>query len=168
MGGVPTPQTVTLRIDPVDITSSGLPNAYIGQGYAPALSGTGVGGLIWSLVPNGREPPPGLTLNPNGTFSGTPNTLGYYQFIVRAQDSIGQSAVRAVSINVSQPLTITTTYLDDPTAPWSYGWCLGASGGNGSRTWTVVGGSSTLPPGLTFGSNGCFNNDQPRKTGSYP
>src|SRR4029079_5365932 len=63
-GGHANTQTVTLRIDPVDITSSGLPNAYICQGYAPALSGTGVGGLIWSLVPNGREPPPGLTLNP--------------------------------------------------------------------------------------------------------
>jgi len=167
-GGHVNSQAVTVRIDPVDITSSALPNAYTGVSYTPALSGTGVGGLTWSLVPNGRTPPPGLTLNPNGTFSGTPNSLGYYQFQVRAVDSIGQAAVRAVSINVSQPLTITTTYLDDPTAPWNYGWCLSASGGNGPHTWSVVGGPSTLPPGLTLGSNGCFNNDQPRKTGFYP
>jgi YVTN family beta-propeller protein len=167
-GGHSNAQAVTVRIDPVDITTSALPNAYTGVSYTPALSGTGVGSLTWSLVPNGRTPPPGLTLNPNGTFSGTPNSLGYYQFQVRAVDSIGQAAVRAVSINVSQPLTITTTYLDDPTAPWNYGWCLSANGGNGPRVWSVVGGPSTLPPGLTFGSNGCFNNDQPRKTGSYP
>jgi len=157
-------QAFSIRIDAIVITTASFPTAYVGVPYLTGFSATGVGATTWSLVPNSGSPPPGLTLHANGTIDGTPLQTGFYNFRVQAVDSIGQATQVSRAISVVQPLQITTAYMDDPVPLWNYGWCLGANGGSGPRTWSVVGG--TLAPGLSLGANGCFTG-QPVKTGSF-
>src|SRR5262249_3459536 len=98
----------------------------------------------------------GLSLSSTGVISGTPNTLGYYNFEVRAVDAGGVPAIKALSINIQNPLVITTTILPEGVLFEGYGYCLSASFGNGNRTWSIVNGSGAPPQGVTLQANGCF------------
>ena len=161
--------TFTIRINPVVITTgSTLPNAYQNVAYSNGLSGSGVGSLTWQIV--GGSLPPGLTLAANGTISGTPTVSCCTFFLtVRATDTIGQTATKAISINVQQPLNITTTSLGDGTAGNGYFGCIQTAGGNGQRTFSLTG---AIPIGLAIDpSTGCFNQVSPlgvlRQAGTF-
>ncbi len=94
-------QTVWVRIDRLAVTTASLPNAQVGTAYNQPLAGTGRAPLTWSLVPNQGGLPAGLTLNPNGTITGTPTTVQFAWFYVRATDAVGQVAQRQLSISVN-------------------------------------------------------------------
>jgi hypothetical protein len=99
-GGHSNTQTLSIRIDGLDVAVTQLPNANLGVPYSATLTATGgVGSITWQLYgPN--VPPPGVTVAANGTVSGMPGSTGYFSFNVRATDSIGQTATRAVAIRV--------------------------------------------------------------------
>lgn len=93
--------------------------------------------------------PPGLTVNPTGTITGTPTTLGTYPFTVLVSDTsspIPQRAAQSFTISITPgPLTITTMSLPPGVAGVPYpATMLQASGGTLPYTWTVTG----LPSGL--------------------
>lgn len=69
-------------------------------------------------------------------------------------DDAAAPATASVSItmNATPPLTITTATLPDGTVGTAYNTSLAASGGTGSRTWSLANG--TLPSGLTLSGPG--------------
>jgi len=59
------------------------------------------------------------------------------------------------SVDVCETLTVTTTSLADTVAGSAYSAVLGAAGGNGNYTWSVL--SGTLPSGLTLSATGTIS-----------
>jgi hypothetical protein len=87
---------------PLAIATTALPGGTQGSPYSAALSASG--GLppyVWA-VPAGL--PPGLSLAPTtGLISGTPTTVGSYDFTTRVTDAAASTASRMLSINVVPP-----------------------------------------------------------------
>ena len=92
-------QTIRIRINPVDVITSSLPQGQVGVPYNQTLTATG-SGLTWALVPNNGVLPPGLTLQTNGTINGTPTLSDVHSFVVEVTDVNGQQTTRRLSINV--------------------------------------------------------------------
>ena len=134
--------TINVITSPYRLTDAALNHAYSLQ-----LTATGTA-LTWSfLAGTGNNPlPPGLSLGSNGVISGTPTSIGFYNFEVRAVDATGQAAVKALSINIQNPLVITTTTLPESAAMEANTFCLTAANGVGNRTWSVV--TSSPAPGI--------------------
>jgi uncharacterized repeat protein (TIGR01451 family) len=135
------------------VTTSSLPAAVLGQPYNATLQA--IGGFppyTWAVT-NGSLPA-GLTLNSNGTISGTPTTMGTSPFTVQVTDSQQQVAIANLSITVQQasPIQIITTTLPQGAIGSPYDATLMAAGGVPPYTWVVISGS--LPAGLSLNSDG--------------
>ncbi|MFN0167318.1 MAG: putative Ig domain-containing protein, partial [Bryobacteraceae bacterium] len=120
--------------------------------FGPSSGGTAP--VSWSCT-SSFTPPPGMTLGPaNGTclLSGTPTQTGTYSLQVSASDSGGGTAIKGVRLTVvPSPVSITTTTVPNGTAGAPYSAHIAATGGTGTHTWTIIGGS--LPPGLQLASS---------------
>ena len=110
------------------------------------------GGPVYSIV---GTLPPGITLKPFGALSGTPTTAGRYTFEVRATDpsNAANYGSRIWTLNVS-PLQVSTP-VPTGTTGTSYSTGFTASGGSGTLSWALTGGS--LPPGVTLLANGTLS-----------
>jgi len=96
-GATPTPTPPPGAISP-DITTTILPAGNVSQAYSQTLAVIGTAPITWGIATGSL--PPGLTLNAStGVISGTPTTLGTFNFVVRAQNAAG-SHVRALSIEI--------------------------------------------------------------------
>jgi len=91
------------------IYTTDLPNGSVNDPYSPETLLEAEGGeapYTWSLVDGYGDLPPGLTLDLDGTISGSPTfdpNVTYpktYDFTVQATDSNGQTAYRNLSISV--------------------------------------------------------------------
>ena len=145
-------KALTTSINPatLTITTTTLPNGIVGTTYATAVHSTGgTGTVTWSLTAGTL--PAGLTLDSQGSITGTPTATGTSNFTVKATDSgsPAQSATAALNITINPAtLSITTTTLPNGTAGTSYSATLMTSGGTGSILWTLM--TGTLPNGLTL------------------
>ncbi len=104
------------------ITTTSLPDAFFNEPYANVklahnggadakgitfgipcvLQGTHPGQFACAPAAPSQQLPPGLTLAPDGTLSGTANGgLGIYTFLVKLTDASGRQDVRALSIRVN-------------------------------------------------------------------
>jgi hypothetical protein len=128
------------------ITGAVLPPAAIQQPYSLTLNAAG-----------GRPPytwtassmPPGLTLSPDGSITGTPIIAGTYHFTVQVTDKNSANVSQAMTLTVAATLTITTPQtLPVGTVGTLYSQTLAASGGQAPYTWSISGG--TLPAGVTL------------------
>ncbi|MGJ5817783.1 putative Ig domain-containing protein [Paludibaculum fermentans] len=150
------------------ITTASLPNGVVGGAYNQILAATGgTAPYTWSLASAGL--PPGLTLNSNGTITGTITTAGSYGFTVRATDSTGLQATRSFSISTSSGLAITTTTLPAASLGAAYSLTLAATGGTPPYTWNLYSGSivaSVMPPGLSLSNTGVISGT-PTAAGNY-
>jgi uncharacterized protein (TIGR03437 family) len=78
-------------------TPSPLPSGTVGAAYSqPITANGGTAPYTFSIT----TPPPGLTLDANGVLSGTPTTVGTFQFNVTVTDSAKTSVIKAFQINV--------------------------------------------------------------------
>ncbi len=138
---------------PVSVNTASLPPAAVGQAYSVTLqAGGGTPPYTWSLAAGAL--PPGLALSAStGVISGTPTTAATTSFTVRATDSgtPGQSATRALSIEVKPALFIQTSSLPAATASQPYSATLQATGGSPPYTWAIASGS--LPAGLALNAS---------------
>jgi large repetitive protein len=172
------------------ITTTSLPGGRVGVAYNATLTATGgAGAITWSLADTDDDSeslPPGLTLNRDGTITGTPTQIGGYRFTVEATDTIGRSDSRTLSIQIEIGLIITTeklplgyvNFTTEETAEETatgeetgeaYNATLTATGGAGAITWSLADtddDSEFLPPGLTLNENGTITGT-PTQTGSY-
>jgi hypothetical protein len=95
-----------------------------------------------------------LILTAAGVITGTPNSVGFYSFVVRATDGSGQSALKSLSISVGNPMTITTTSLPEGALWDTFSRCFSTTGSIGSRTFTAI---ANFAPGVSLATNGCIS-----------
>jgi Putative Ig domain len=151
------------------ITTTALPPGTEGKPYSATL--TALGGVQpynWSIASGSL--PPGLSLDPatcmNSSapcvISGTPTTVGPFNFTVQVTDSgtPPQPASTPLSILIlGSPVTITTTSLPTGLVNVPYSATLMATGGLKPYTWGIASGS--LPPGLSLDPTTCTKSSVP-------
>jgi len=139
---------------PLNITTtSPLASQSVGVAYNQTLSGSGgATPYTWSLT-NGSLPG-GLSLaSSTGTISGTPNTVGVFQFTIQLSDSTipANTLTKQFAITIAAGLTITTApTLPNATVGVLYSQTLSAAGGTGPYTWSATG----LPTWLALSAAG--------------
>jgi hypothetical protein len=151
-------QTLSLTItSSLTISTTTLPNGSLNQPYNTSVAATG--GLtpyVWTLSTGTL--PPGLTLNPDGTITGTPTAAGAALFTLVVADSaapIADTANQSYTIQISAPLTITTTSLATGITNALYTQTLDATGGTPPYSWSLL--SGTLPAGLSLSTSGTIS-----------
>ncbi|MES2736436.1 MAG: SdrD B-like domain-containing protein [Verrucomicrobiota bacterium] len=83
---------------PLAITTSSLPDAYLGVAYNQVLAASGASStLTWTL--SSGSLPTGLNLSPGGVISGTPSLTGSASFTVRAVDMAGCQVTRSFAMS---------------------------------------------------------------------
>jgi len=130
---------------------------YAGFGFA---ANGGLPPYTWAVTTGAV--PAGLTLDPGGTLSGTPTTVGTVMFTVTATDSAvpPETGSQPFSMTVNTPGPPIINLVPAPpaaTADTSYGpdgagFQFTATGGYLPFSWAVTAGA--VPSGLTFGSDG--------------
>lgn len=143
------------------------PRGTVGQPYSHRVEwkpGTGCPPYTYAVV--GGDFPPGLSLSSDGYLSGTPTKEGRWVFYIRQTDQCGPegegnspfvinidpAAAPAPPPPPPAPLVVNGGALPSAQATLPYAASLSASGGSGSRTWSVTGGQ--LPPGLALSADG--------------
>ncbi|MFY9571181.1 MAG: FG-GAP-like repeat-containing protein [Blastocatellia bacterium] len=85
---------------PLTVATSSLANGTLNTSYSQSLSASGgTSPYSWSIVQGLGSLPPGLNLNA-GTISGTPGSIGTYNFTVQVTDAASGTAQKALSIVV--------------------------------------------------------------------
>jgi len=153
--------SITVNLPPApSLSPSTLPNGNQGTPYSQTLTVSGgLAPFIWSV--SSGTPPAGLVLTPNNptttaTLSGTPITQqSNVQFTILATDSSNppQSASQTytVSINAPAPLSITTSSpLTQGAYNAQYNTAISATGGIAPYTFSIDGGGTQLPTGLSL------------------
>ncbi|MBY0502798.1 MAG: Ig domain-containing protein [Bryobacteraceae bacterium] len=137
----------------------------VGQPYRYSFAATGGTGPTTFVLDSGALPP-GLTLNENGTLSGTPTAAGTYLVKLKTTDANGASSqFTQVIVIGSTGLAFASNAVSDGTVGSSYSANLSGIGGAGPYTYALV--SGTLPAGITLGSNGAFSGT-PTASGTFP
>ncbi|HSY13935.1 MAG TPA: putative Ig domain-containing protein [Verrucomicrobiae bacterium] len=137
----------------LNIAEFTLSNGVVGIAYKQLLvvSG-GLPPYTWTI--NAGQLPPGLSLSTDGIISGTPTTLGQFNFTAKVTDS--QTPVQAfntvsATITISPVLSLTSSSLPGGLVGGNYSATITASNGLPPYTYTPVPpDGSTLPPGITL------------------
>ena len=140
----PAPAVVTFDACPAQVSTFGVP-------YSDAIKVSG-GAPPYYWQVNGMLPS-GLSLDPSGVLSGTPQTPGWYEFQFVGMDSRGQMVTQHCNMQVrDQELSILTACpLPTASSSKTYLATLQAEGGTGEYAWRVEG---SLPAGLSLWSEG--------------
>ena len=139
--------TVPVNADP-SLTASTLGSADDGAPVDLTVPVSGGSGPFTYTVTAGSLPP-GLSLGPStGAITGTPTATGPATFAVTVTDADGATTTRSYTMPVNAAPVITTPSVPavDSGAPYSV--TLTGSGGTGTYTYSVTGGS--LPAGLAL------------------
>ncbi len=155
------------------------PVGTVGSAYSFAFGGAGGCGpaLPYQYSVISGSLPPGLALASTGLVSGTPTQAGSWSFWVDLSDQNPPSAdwcrpsdaQREFTITINgvggggpgplpaptPSLSITTASLPTASVGSPYSLTLAASGGSGTKSWALGGGS--LPAGLSLASNGVLS-----------
>ena len=140
-------QALSITVGGISVSTSSLPDAGLGVAYLQNLQAVG-GNAPYTWVLASGSLPPGLTLNSSGAVQGTPTAAGNFPFTVQVTDSAQSVAQKQLSINVAQPLQLSTATLPSGGIGNSYSQVLSASGGTPPYTFAVE--SGALPPGLSL------------------
>lgn len=156
--------TITINPSPSILTSS-FPSGMIGTAYSQTISlAGGTSPITWSV--SSGSLPPGLSLNSGtGVISGTLTAIGTYSFTIKATDSTGASTTKALSIQVSSEMVITTATLSDAIKDTQYSAALAATGGRAPYSWSVSEGA--LPGGLVLAEATGIISGTPTATGAF-
>jgi len=154
--GVARQQISLTVVNPLEITTTALPDALAGRPYSFQMQATGgLNEYDWSVIFGAL--PPGIALNSSsGVLSGTaPTVNSSYTFTIQVRDlATGQAAAKQFTLNIVQGLAILTTALPDATVNQPYSFQL--EGTALSPIWSLQTGS-LLPPQLTLSSSGLLS-----------
>ena len=140
-----------------------LPGGTVGIPYSQALTVAGaVAPVTWS---HQTAPlPPGLTLNSDGTITGTPTAVGTYSFVAVVVDNSDNQTTSTLSITVGAA-SITPTTLSGGTVGNTFSPVQLTLNPPGSGiTWSVT--SGALPTGLALSSAGVVSGQFTNAAGS--
>ncbi|MCP3143073.1 putative Ig domain-containing protein [Pyxidicoccus xibeiensis] len=136
---------IEVRGSGFQVTTSALPDAYLGTEYSVSLEASGgTAPYTWTLA--GGALPSGLRLGANGRFTGPPVASGTFAVTVSVQDAAGLSAQRDLPLSVFAPPSLSSTPLALAVVGVPYSAALQATGGRGPLTFRINSGS--LPAGL--------------------
>ena len=168
-GGATDTETETLTVrQPLTVSSPLTARAQgskseVGVPFNATLTAAGGSGTYtWALA--GGTLPDGVTLQPNGTVSGTPTVAGRFTFVSKATDSEGRTANANSTIVVAAKLTIAPQRLPVGKAGKAYRARIAVTGGALPKTLSVRG---KLPQGVKFGKTLGIVLGIPRKAGTY-
>jgi large repetitive protein len=122
----------------------------------------GSGSFTWALASGNL--PDGVTLQPDGTISGTPTAAGRFTFVSKATDSEGRTANANSTIVVAAKLTIGPQRLPVGKVTKAYRARIAVTGGALPKTLSLRG---NLPQGVTFGTKLGILLGIPRRAGTY-
>ena len=95
-----------------EISTTNLDAGYVGVSYNATLNASADSSktVTWALA-SGSSLPDGLTLNSNGTISGTPQAAGTYSFTVQATiDGASNTQELSITVNAGRPVITATSY----------------------------------------------------------
>ncbi len=142
--------------------------ATAGTQYTATMSATGgTGPYTYSIVSGSL--PQGLTLNAStGVISGTPTTVGIYNFVAKVVDAAGNSDTDNCTIVVIAPavdLDCGPCSAGKTSVGASYSATMVVSGGKGPYTFSIISGS--LPAGITLNTSTGVLSGKPATAGTY-
>ncbi|MDX9856657.1 MAG: M4 family metallopeptidase [candidate division Zixibacteria bacterium] len=141
---------------PMTITSTTLPEWTAGQAYNQSLTVSGGTGVkTWSDI-NGDLAGTGLTVNANGTVTGTPVSAQVINFTAAVSDNGGGSAQQPVSVTINPMVSIVTASLDNARQGSAYSSQLEGTGGTGVKTWADIN-SDLVGTGLSLTTDGLLS-----------
>jgi hypothetical protein len=147
--------TLTVVCPSVTLGPAALANGTIGLSYSQGLGASG-GAAPYSYSVISGSLPPGLALSGGGVLAGTPAAVGNFSFTVQAEDMNGCSGTNAYTLAIGCPaITVGPATLSSGLAGTAYSQSLTASGGLGSYSFAVTGG--TLPAGLSLSGGGVLS-----------
>jgi uncharacterized protein (DUF2164 family) len=160
------------------VTYPGSGFAFTAAGYNAAANLADRTNITWSAIaPPSVSPgaiaglPTGMAINPaTGTLTGAPEGDGTYQFIVKASNGIAPDAEKLFTLKVYEPVVITTMSMGIATVGKSYNLKLDATGTNTDASpivWSIVGGDTQLPNGLSRSTDTITGTPQPGTAGTY-
>ncbi|MEZ5367387.1 MAG: putative Ig domain-containing protein, partial [Bryobacterales bacterium] len=145
-------QALTILVNPApSITTSSLAQGVVGASYSQTLAATGgTAPYTWSVSSGAL--PAGLSLNPaTGEISGTPTTAGTASFTIGLSDAASATDSQALSIEVLQGPSITTSSFSAATVGQSISASFEATNGTTPYTWSII--SGALPAGLALNTS---------------
>ena len=140
--------TVSAPVAPLVFAPQTLPTDFTSAtAYTASLAASG-GTPPYSFAVTSGALPAGITLGTNGTFSGTTTTVGSFPFGVTVTDSSvpPQTATQSFTMQVANPLAITTSELPGGTVGTLYTANISTTGGVLPVEFALTAGA--LPPGL--------------------
>lgn len=142
-----------------------LPVALLNQPYTAAISVTGLPGPhVFTL--NGGSLPSGLTLNTDGSITGTP-TIAQETSFTFAVNGLTSCPIdpALITVKTCNILVLTPTTLADGLVGRAYSETISQSGGSAPVVYTLA--SGALPPGLSLDSTTGVVAGNPSASGSY-
>ena len=144
--------SVTITPAPVVVNPASLPGGAVSAAYSQVVSATGGIGT-YTFSRSAGTLPAGLLLNATtGAITGTPTTAGTRNFTIRATASGGGTGTRAYTVTISAAIVVNPASLPGGTAGAAYSQSVTATGGTGTKTFSIS--SGALPAGLTLSTSG--------------
>lgn len=150
----------------IAVSPSSLPSGRSGEAYSQALTASG-GTAPYTFALQDGVLPPGVTLASGGTLSGTPSTIGTYDFSVLATDAGSCMGGALYTITINAPCTsisVSPTSLPAGAIDEAYNQTISGIGGTPPYTYAVT--SGALPAGLTLSPSGDLTG-MPTESGSF-
>ncbi|MEP7270580.1 MAG: Ig-like domain repeat protein [Acidobacteriota bacterium] len=156
--------SVSVVCPTITLSPASLPNATVNTAYGQSISASPAGGNYTFAVTSGTLPA-GLTLNPNGSFSGAPTVSGLFNFRATASGFGGCTGFRDYTLLVVCPtITVNPASLPGGTVGTAYSQSVSASPA-GSYSYSVSSGS--LPTGLALNASTGAITGTPTTTGVF-
>lgn len=157
---------ITNGVAPV-ITTTSLPGASLGMPYYLELESTGTVPIEFY-----REGPlpPGLAMTGEGVISGTPTTVGTYEFVTRASNLFGDDVkIFSITVTGAPPVIVTPSPMPAGNVGTAVTLYLESTGSLPIIYEEVINSEipiSFLPPGLTMDADGIISGT-PTQAGNY-
>jgi hypothetical protein len=158
----------------LSITSANtLPKGVVGVPYSASLTAEGgTNPYRWGFVPDPGVTLPGVSLNPAGTFSGTPTARGTFEgtlSVTSRVDGTEETVYQRLTLEIDAPsLSVAplTCPLPDGLAGTPYQQAIRATGGPGPFLWSWGQDGLSPVPGLSLSENGTISGT-PTRAGTY-
>lgn len=92
---------VLIQVSPPYLPDATTGTYYNVQLYTTAATPSWQTPVTWSLAAGSPALPPGLALTAGGRISGTPNQMGFFNFVIVGRDAVGRTVQQSYVINVA-------------------------------------------------------------------